>query len=327
MKTDTKRIPTLEDIKAARERISKDILKTPLRHYANLSKQLGCEVYLKFENTNPTCAFKVRGGVNLAYKLKEQGSLENLTFIAGSTGNHGQSVAYAGKLLNIPTIIAVPEGANLVKVKAMEELGATVVFKGKDTFDTWNWCKEEAGKKGYKYILSCEEPDLFEGVGTIGLEVFEDVPDLDCYITAVGGGSGICGASIALKSLNPKIKTYAVQAEGASSVHDSFKKNECITYPSINTFAEGLATRSTDNYPLNIMQKYVDDMFLVSDDEIKRTIKLIFEHTRNVAEGAGAASLAGLIKNKELFRGKKVVCCITGGNLQVEVLKEILNNY
>lgn len=322
----TIRIPCLEDIKKARERISPYITKTPLKYSQSLSKVIDAEIFIKYENLNPTNAFKVRGGINFALKLKENGLNFN-GLIAGSTGNHGQSIAYAGKILNIPTIIAVPENANPVKIQAMKDLGAQVIIQGKDTAETWAWCKKEASKNGYRYVLSCEEPDLFEGVGTIGLEILENLPDVECYITAVGGGSGICGASIALKSTNPNIKTYAVQASGASAVYDSFKSKKLVTHPSLETFAEGLATRQMYEYPFNIMQKYVDDMFVVSDDELKRAIYLILEHTKNIAEGAGAASLAGLIKHKDLFKGKKIVCCLTGGNLPTKILKEIIDKY
>jgi threonine dehydratase len=326
-------IPTLEDIKKAKQRISKYLLKTPLRYSEPLSKLIGAEVYIKYENHNPTCAFKVRGGVNYVLKLTSQEggvcnerSSHDLTLLAGSTGNHGQSIAYAGKLFNIPVVIAAPVGANSAKVQAMKDLGAEVVLYGKDVAETWNYCEKLAKEKNYTYVHSVDQPELFEGVGTIGLEVFEDLPDVDCFITATGGGSGLCGSSIALKNLNPKIKTYGVQASGAPAVYDSFKQKKLISHPSLNTFAEGLATRSTFEYAFNIMQKYVDDMFVVSDDEIKKSILLLLEHTHNLAEGAGAASLAGLIKNKEIFKGKKVVCVLTGGNLQMNVLREILSN-
>jgi len=347
----TLHIPTLEDIKKAKERISKYLLKTPLRYSEPLSKLTGAEVYIKYENHNPTCAFKVRGGVNYVSKLFENCSLAQSPpassearspgerhrpispscLLAGSTGNHGQSIAYAGKLFNIPVTIAVPVNSNPVKVQAMKDLGAEVIFQGKDVFETWEYCKVKASlkpastEKNCIYVHSAEQPELFEGVGTIGLEVFEDLPDVDCFITAVGGGSGLCGSSIALKNLNPKIKTYGVQAEGAPAVYDSFKQKKLISHPSLNTFAEGLATRNTFEYSFNIIQKYVDDMFLVSDDEIKKSILLLLEHTHNLAEGAGAASLAGLIKNKEMFKNKKVVCVLTGGNLPMDVLREILS--
>ncbi|MBI3308339.1 MAG: pyridoxal-phosphate dependent enzyme, partial [Candidatus Melainabacteria bacterium] len=161
---------------------------------------------------------------------------------------------------------------------------------------------------------------------TIGLEVYEDLPNIDCFITAVGGGSGICGASIALKSKKGSMNTYAVQSSNAPAVYDSFKSKQLITYPNLNTFAEGLATRNAYKYALDIMQKYVDDIFLVSDNELKEAILLLLEHTHNLAEGAGAASLAGLLKYKSLFQGKKVVCVLTGGNLQLNTLKDILLN-
>jgi len=324
MQTKTLKIPTLQDIEEARERISKLLCKTPLRHSPSLSQLTGAEVYIKFENHNPTCAFKVRGGIN--YVAKNKDTLNSKSLLTGSTGNHGQSIAYAGNLFGIPVTIAVPEGNNPDKVKAMENLGAKVIFHGKDVFETWIYCEKLAKEGNYVYVHAADEPDLICGVGTIGLEVYEDLPDIDCYITAVGGGSGICGASIALKGKNPKIKTYAVQTEGAPVVHDSFKEKKLISYPILNTFAEGLATRQAFELPFKILQEYIDDIFLVSDDELKKSILLFLEHTHNLAEGAGAAALAGLIKNKDKFKGEKVVCVLTGGNLQTSVLKDIMNS-
>ena len=324
MPSKTLEIPTLKDIEEAQKRISKYLLKTPLRYSAPLSKLTGAEVYIKYENLNPTCAFKVRGGVNFASKLVESGRTK-VTLLAGSTGNHGQSIAYAGKLFNIPVVIACPEKSNPVKVQSMKDLGAKVIFYGKDVFETWEHCRELAKNEGYYYVHSVEEPDLFCGVGTVGLEIYEALPDIDCFITALGGGSGLCGSSIALKSKNPKIKTFGVQSSGASAVYDSFKQKKLITHESLNTFAEGLATRSTFEYAFNVMQRYVDDVFLVSDDELKKAILLLLEHCHAVAEGAGAAALAGLIKNKDKFKNKKVACVLTGGNLQMDVLREIIN--
>ena len=317
-------IPALKDILEAKERISKYISKTPLRFSSGLSRLSGAEVFIKYENHNPTCAFKVRGGINYVSKRIKSSTLKGKTLLAGSTGNHGQSVAYAGKLFNIPVIIVCPENSNPVKVQAIKDSGAEIVFYGKDVCESWEYCEKLSKEPGYIYVHSVEESDLLEGVGTIGLEVYEDLPDVNCFITAVGGGSGICGSSIALKSLNPKVKTYAVQSSGAPSVYDSFKQKKLIIYPTLNTFAEGLATRSIYKYAFDVMQKYVDDLFLVDDNEIKKAILLLLEHTHNLAEGAGAASLAGLLKYKEMFKNKKVVCVLTGGNLQMNVLKEIM---
>ena len=321
-------IPILKDIEEARERISKYLLKSPLLYSAPLSTLTGAEVYIKYENHNPTCAFKVRGGINLVSKLINDVETRLIAFLlAGSTGNHGQSIAYAGKLFDIPVKIVVPEDANESKVQAIKDFGAEIIHHGKDVSEVWDYCEKLSKEKGYKYVHSVNEPDLFCGVGTIGLEVYEDLPDLDYFITAVGGGSGLCGSSIALKSKNPKIKTYGVQSDGASAIYDSFKQKKIISHPLLNTFAEGLATRNVFPYAFDIMQKYVDDVFLVSDKEIKKSILLLLEHCHTVAEGAGAAALAGLIKNKEIFKNKKVVCVLTGGNLQMSVLKEILSSH
>lgn len=333
MQTKITYIPTLKGIEEARSRVSKYLLKTPLLYSPSLSKLTGAEVYIKYENHNPTCAFKVRGGINFVSKFADTPTRRYAdTLLAGSTGNHGLSIAYAGKLFNIPVTIVVPEGANENKVNAIKDLGAKIVYSGKDVFNVWEYCEKLSREENYIYVHSVEEPALFEGVGTIGLEVIEDLPDVDCFLTGVGGGSGVCGSAIAIKEKfsvgachGKPIKVYGVQSTGASAVYDSFKQKRLITHPSLNTFAEGLATRNVFKYAYDIMQKYVDDIFLVSDEELKKSILLLLEHTHNLAEGAGAAGLAALIKNKELFQGKKVVCVLTGGNLQIEILKGILS--
>ena len=320
----TLEIPTLFDIEQARAKISKYLLKTPLRYSAPISKLTSAEVYIKYENHNPTCAFKVRGGVNLISKLLNDKKMLNKTIIVVSTGNHGQSIAYSGKLFGFKVIVVCPQGANESKVQSMKDFGAEVVLYGKDFDEAREYCTKLANEKDYLYIHSANEPDLISGVGTIGLEVYEDLPDIDCFITAIGAGSGVCGSGIALKSKNPDIKIFGVQASGASAVYDSFKQRKMISYPSLNTFAEGLATRETFELPFKIMQKYIDDVFLVTDEELKHSIHLLLEYTHNIAEGAGAASLAALIKNKQIFKEKKVVCVLTGGNLQTNTLKEVL---
>jgi len=319
--------PTLQDIEQARYNISKYLLKTPLRYSPPLSKLTSAEVYIKYENHNPTCAFKVRGGINLVSQLALDPKWKGKTLITGSSGNLGQSIAYAGKLFGFKVIIVVPEVSNPVKIQAIKDFGAEVVFYGVDTYEVWKYCEEVSKKEGYRYVHPVSEPDLICGTGTIGLEVYEDLPEVDCYITAIGAGSGICGASIALKSKNQKIKIYGVQAEGASGVYESFKSGKLVMKEGINTFAEGLATRGTFEYPFKIIQKNVEDIFLVSDEELKKSILLLLEHCHTVAEGAGAASLATLIKNKEMFKDKKVVCVLTGGNLQMNVLREIVKDH
>ncbi|MBI2996347.1 MAG: pyridoxal-phosphate dependent enzyme [Candidatus Melainabacteria bacterium] len=333
----TLNLPTITGIEAARDRLKKYLLKTPLLHSTSLSNLTGAKVYIKYENCNPTNAFKVRGGINFVCKLIDEIGIEALRatpLLAGSTGNHGQSIAYAGNLFNLPVIIACPCGSNPSKVQAIKDFGAKVIFYGKDVFETWEYCKKLAREERYYYVHSVEQRELFEGVGTIGLEVYEDLPEVDCFITAVGGGSGVCGSAIALKEKSsvgaccskPLPKIYGVQSTGAPAVHDSFKQKKLITYPNLNTFAEGLATRNVYPYAYEIMQKYVDDIFLVSDEELKAAILLLLEHCHTLAEGAGAVSLAGLIKNKEIFQGKKVVCVLTGSNLQIDILREILLN-
>jgi threonine dehydratase len=314
--------PTFLDILEARRRIAFYLEKTPLRHYHSLSRLLGCEIYVKHEETQPTGAFKVRGGINLISQLAPEERERGV--ITASTGNHGQSIAYASRLFGAKAIICVPEGANPDKVEAIRSLGAEIVEWGRDFEDAKRNAERLAEEKGYRYIHSGNEPDLIAGVGTIGLEIVEELPDVEVIIVPVGGGSGASGISIAVKFINPKIEVIGVQAEGAPSVYLSWRKGSIVETEDVNTFADGLATRRAFELPLEIMREHLDDFVLVSDDEIEEAIRLYVERAHVIAEGAGAAPLAAAMKIRERIRGKKVVLDLTGKNLTAERLRGIL---
>ena len=309
------------DVLKARRNLRAYLRPTPLYHYPALSAMVGAETWVKHENHQPVGAFKVRGGVHLVSQLSPEQRRAGV--IAASTGNHGQSVAYAARLFGVRAIIAVPEGANPAKVASMRNLGAEVVFHGRDFDDAREWVEAETRARGYRYIHSGNEPLLIAGVGTYTLEMLEDRPDLDVIIAPVGGGSGAAGACIVAKTINPAIRVIGVQSEQAPAAWRSWKEGRLVEAP-MATFAEGLATRTAFELPQQILRRYLDDFILVSDDEIRRAIIILLAHTRNLAEGAGAASLAAALKLRQELAGKRVGVVLSGGNLSIDRLRELL---
>ncbi len=316
-------IPTLQDIYAARSHVYRYLKPTPLHHYATLSEEVGTQVYIKHENHQPVGAFKVRGGVVMANRLTPEQRRAGL--FTASTGNHGQSVAFGAQAIGIKATIAVPEGANPGKVAAMRGLGAEVIFHGKDFDSAREWIMAVAEEKGGTFVGPTDEP-LIHGVGTYALEILEDLPDVDVILVPVGAGSGACGTSIAAKSINPKIEVIGVQSAQAPAMQLSWKSGDLIT-AQMETFAEGIATRVPFENTQIIMRKYLDDFVLVDDTKIETAIRMLLEHTHNLAEGAGAAPLAAALQMKERLAGKKVVLVMSGGNLSLERLNQIVIKY
>ena len=313
--------PTFADILSARRRISPYVTRTPLRHYPSLSATLGAEVHLKHENYQLTGSFKVRGGINLVSQLGDEDKARGI--ISASTGNHGQSIAYAGRLFGARAVIVVPEGANPGKVEAMRDLGADVVFHGADFDESREHVERLCAEFGYRYIHSGNEPDLIAGVGTYALEIVEDLPDVDAILVPLGGGSGACGTAIAAKAVNPNIQVIAVGAAKAPAAYLSWKSGEMVEAP-METAAEGLATGTAFEFPQSIMRDMLDDFLQVSEEEIRSAILMLLEKARTLAEGAGAASLAGALQIRERLVGKKVAIVISGGNLSMRQLRDAL---
>ncbi len=314
--------PVLTDILDAKRVIDRYLQPTPMHHYPRLSQELGFDVFIKHENHQAVGAFKVRGGINLISRLSDEE--KQMGVISASTGNHGQSVAYASRLFGVKATITVPENSNADKVAAMKALGTTVEVKGKDFDEARAWVEETHKARGLRYIHSANEPLLVAGVGTIGLEMIYARPDLDVVIAPIGGGSGAAGSSIAVKSINPQIRMVGVQSEHARVVHDSWREKRVLTGVS-TTFAEGMATRQAFELTLGILIQNLDDFVLVSDDELRAAIRMIFEYTHNVAEGAGAASMAAAVKMRKELAGKKVGLDLSGGNITAETLKLIFS--
>ncbi len=315
-------LPTRTGVEQARVAIAPHLDPTPLRTYAAVNRLVGTEVWVKHENHLPTGAFKVRGGINLIGRLSEEERAQGV--IAASTGNHGQSVAYAANLFSVPAIVCVPEEANPVKVQSMQDLGAEVIFFGKDFDDAREHCAEMAETKGFRYIHSGDEPLLIEGVGTYAVEMMEAQPDIDTIIVPIGGGSGAAGVCVASEGFGHPVEIIGVQAEAAPAAYESWKQKRLVT-GEMKTFAEGLATRTAFELPQKILWDRLDDFILVTEDEMRRAILWLLELTRNLVEGAGAAALAGAVKMGERLAGRKVGIVCSGGNISPDQLREVLS--
>lgn len=310
------------DILDALPRVHAVLRPTLLRNWPGLSELLGCELYLKHENHQPVGAFKVRGGINLVGTLSEE---ERRTGILGvSTGNHGQSLAFAARHFGVRCTIVVPVGNNPDKNRAIRQLGADLIEHGRDFDEAREFVGELQRERGGRYVHSANEPKLIAGVGSLAWEVFEELPDPDVILVPIGLGSGVCAACIVAKHRRPETQVIGVQAENASAVVRSWRNGTHESDTRIETWAEGLATRMPADMTLGIMRELMDDALLVSEDDMRRAAGLILQHTHNLAEGAGAATLAAVLRNRERFAGQRIVAVLSGGNLDLAQLPAIL---
>ncbi len=311
--------PTFADVKAARPVVSRYLKPTPLLRPARLAERLGFDVALKCETLNPTGAFKVRGGIYLASRLSDDERRRGL--VASSTGNHGQSIAYGARLFGTRATIYAPVGSNPVKVAAMRALGGEVVEVGRDFDEAREAAERGAAERGARYVHSANEPDLVAGVGTYALEILDEMPDVDVAVVPVGGGSGLCGTAIVMKAVNPKIRVIGVQTESMPVVYQSWKTRRLLALEGGRTFADGLATRVAFEMTHEIMCRLVDDIRLVSEDDMRRAIAELLDTAHVLAEAAGAAPLAAARQLAPELRGKKVALVVSGGNLTLDLLR------
>jgi threonine dehydratase len=314
-------IPTLDDVRAARERIAPHLQPTPLYPNGALSELVGTEIFVKHENHLPIGAFKVRGGVNLVSQLSEDELRRGV--VTASTGNHGQSIAFAAGRFGVRAIVCVPEGANPVKLASMERLGAELVVHGRDFDEAREHCEALAREHGYRYIHSGNEPHLIAGVGTATLEILETEPEIDVVIVPVGGGSGAAGACIVGKSVRPELEVIGVQSSAAPAAYRSWRARELLE-DRMETRAEGLATRVAFELPQRILWEQLDDFVLVDEDELDCAVLLMIEGTRNLVEPAGASPLAAALRLKDRLAGKRVALILSGGNISPDQLRRLL---
>ena len=315
---------TLRDIYKAKKTIAPHLARTPLQFSPGLSEALEANVYLKHDEHLPLGAFKARGGINLLAHMSPEERGRGV--ITASTGNHGQSIASACRQFRARALIALPEDANPLKVAMMRSLGAELVFHGNNFDEARDHCERLAAEEGYRYVHPANEPLLISGVGTQALEVVEDLPEVDVMIVPLGGGSTAAGTCIAAKGIDTGIRVIAVQAEAAQGAYQYWRQGRAAEAP-MNTFAEGLATKTGYDLPQSILRRLLDDFVLVSDDDIRRAMGMLVEKAHTLAEGAGAAALAGALKCKGQLHGKNVSVTVSGANTTIPQLQQALKVY
>jgi threonine dehydratase len=317
--------PTIDDVRAARERVYPFIRPTPLMRHPLLCEESGLDILVKHENHNPTGAFKIRGGLNLVGLLSA--AERRAGVISASTGNHGQSIALACQRQQVPCTIVTPIGNNPDKNAAMRAYGATVIEHGRDFDEARERVEQMQTEHGLRYVHSANEPLLIAGVGTLALEVFEEAPDVDAVLVPIGGGSSASGCTIVRTAAGSRARIIGVQAEGADAFARSWRSGTRFVADRVSTFAEGLATRVTFDLTFDLLRRELDDVVTLSEAELAGGVCLALRTTHNLAEGAGAAALAAALKLRDQLAGRKVVCVMSGGNIDAVTLKRVLENH
>ena len=311
----------LEDFKAAKKRVDEVIDETRLIHSEAFSNECGNDVYIKPENLQKTGAFKIRGAYNKIIKLDDDAKMKGL--IASSAGNHAQGVAYAARKLGVKATICMPAHTPLIKVEATKAHGAEVVLHGEVYDEAYAKAVELQKKEGYTFIHPFDDEDIIEGQGTIALEILEELPDTDVILVPIGGGGLIAGIACAAKQINPNVKIYGVEPEGAASALAAIHEDQVVTLAEANTIADGTAVKTIGSKTFEYIKKYVDGIITVNDYELMDVFLLLVEKHKLVAEGSGILSLAGLKKLYE--KNKKVVSLVSGGNIDVLTISSMIN--
>ncbi len=313
------------DALAALRRIRPHVAPTALRHYAPLDDAVGSgiQVWVKHENHNPTNSFKVRNALSVMTRIDERDARRGV--VAATRGNHGLGVAYAGALLGIPVTICVPNGNNPEKNEGMRGYGAELVEEGRDYDESVAVAERLVRERGLRMVHSTNDRDVIAGAATVTIEILRDRPDLDALVVGVGGGSQAVGAITAARTLRPGLRVYAVQAAGASAAHDSWHAGRPIALSEAATFADGLATRSVYAMTFEPLREGLSDFVTVTDGEIAEAVRILLSTTHNLAEGAGAAGLAGLMRLRGRLAGMKVALILSGGNIDAATLRRVVN--
>lgn len=313
---------TLADVEAAHDRIRPHIFESPCAHSQLLSDQLGCEVFLKLDNMQATGSFKERGAANKLAQLSDDERQHGV--IAASAGNHAQAVAYHGARLGISTKIVMPEGTPLVKAQRTKNFGGEVVLFGPNYDAAYARAREIQAEEGRTFVHPFDDPAIIAGQGTVGLEILDQVPDVDAILVAVGGGGLVSGILAAVKGRRPDVQIIGVEPEVIPSMKTALQNNAIVELPSAQTLADGIAVRKVGRHTFEQVQHHIDDMVTVSESEIARAILLLLEQEKTLAEGAGAAALAALMSGRVKLPGKKVCVLICGGNIDVNVISRII---
>lgn len=310
------------DIDAAVARLRGNIHNVEVSSSKTFSQMSNCDVFLKCENRQKTGSFKIRGAFNKLAKMKEQGIVTKV--IASSAGNHAQGVSYASRLLGMEAIIVMPKTTPIAKVSATKGYGAKVVLAG----NNYDECYQEAlriqKEENATFIHPYDDEDVIAGQGSIAYEIIHDLPNVDMIVVPAGGGGLLAGISYYAKAINPRIKIVGVQAEGATAIVQSFDNKEYTTTSKVNTIADGIAVMRPGKLATQLILENVDQMVSVSDNEIASTILLLLEREKQVVEPAGASSLAAVLSGKIDVEGKRVVCVLSGGNIDVSFIHKVV---
>jgi len=314
---------SLSAIQEATDRVSAVARKTPLEYSHTFSEQTGADVHLKLENFQRTGSFKIRGAINRIATLTE--SEQDAGVVTASAGNHAQGVALAATRAGVDATIVMPEHAPISKVKATQRYGGRVVLHGTDYNDAQARAHEIEERENRTYVHAFDDEAVMAGQGTIGLEILDQLPEVETVIVPIGGGGLIAGISTAIKTQRPDVRIVGVQAEGAASIAQSLQKGEIHTRDSVDTVADGIATRSVGQRPFEVIQKQVDEVVTVSDEEIALALTLLLERSKTLVEGAGAVALSALLEERFEYREDEVIVpALCGGNIDMNVLTTVI---
>ncbi len=312
----------LKDFELAAERLSPILHHTELDLSSTFSKMTGGKIYLKCENRQKTGSFKIRGASNKLAAMAERG--EKCPVVASSAGNHAQGVAYAAKKFGVEATIVMPKAAPIAKVQATEGYGANVVLHGDCYDDAYAKAMEICREKGAKFLHPYNDPDVIAGQGTLGLEILSDLPYVDIIIAPAGGGGLLAGVAAAVKQINPRVQVYGVQAQGADAIARSYAEKKLITTDYSATIADGIAVKAPGDMTVELINRYADGVVTVSDSDIANAILLLMERCKQIVEPAGATPLAAVLSGKIDVTGKRVVCLLSGGNIDVSFIQSII---
>lgn len=313
---------TLADVQRARQVLEGQVKATPLIHIPSISSQLGFPIHFKAENLQRAGSFKIRGAIVKINSLTDVEKSRGV--IAASAGNHAQGVALAAQSLGIPATICMPEGAPISKVEATEQYGAQVVLHGLTYDDAYQKACELQALHGYTFIHGFDDPYTIAGQGTIGLEILEELPDVETVLVPIGGGGLISGIALALKALKPSVRVVGVQAAGAPAIYLSQQKGQLVYTDSVRTIADGIAIKRPGNLNWEMIHEYVDDVVLVDEEEIAQSILFLLERGKLMIEGAGAVGMAALLGNRVPNLKGPVCAVLSGGNIDVNILSRII---
>jgi threonine dehydratase len=312
--------PTIDDIRAAAERIEGKVIRTPMMVSRTLSEIIGAEVWLKFENLQFTAAYKERGALNKLLQLTEEERSRGV--IAASAGNHAQAVAYHGKRLGIPVTIVMPVSTPTIKVSQTEGHGARVLLHGEMFDDAYALAREMEAAEGMVFVHPFDDPHIIAGAGTLAIEIIEDAPDLDVLVVPIGGGGLMSGVATAMRALRPQLQLIGVEAELYPSMKCALER--CELPLGGDTLAEGIAVKQPGELTARILRELVDEVVLVPERDIERAVAILASIEKSVVEGAGAAGLAAMLADPARFAGKKVGTILCGGNIDTHLLANVL---